>query len=94
MSPFELVRKWLEGFNLNTAASGALASILLAVLVLVVSLIAFFISRRIVDRVVHRIFKRTRVAWDDLIEESRFFIRLTLLVPAIIIHLTVPLILA
>lgn len=93
MSPFELLQKWLSGFNLGTGASGALASTILTVLVLLASVIAFFISRRIVERVVHRIFKRTRATWDDLLEESRFFIRLTLVVPAIIIRLFLPLVL-
>jgi miniconductance mechanosensitive channel len=93
MSPFELLRNWLAGFNLGAGSSGMLASTLLAILVLVVSLIAFLICRRIVKRVVHRIFQRTRIAWDDLIEENRLFIRLTLVVPAIIVHLSIPLVL-
>lgn len=93
MSLVELLQSWLSRFNLGEGITGALASTILTVLVLVASVIAFFISRRIVETVVHRIFKHTRVTWDDLLEESRFFMRLTLIVPAIIVQLFLPLVL-
>ncbi len=94
MSLFELLRSWLSGFNLNAGITGALASTILTILVLVAGVIAFFISRRVVATVVHRIFRHTRATWDDLLEESRFFMRLTLLVPAIVFQLFLPLVLS
>jgi miniconductance mechanosensitive channel len=92
MSPFELVQNWLAGFNLSSGTSGTLTCTLLALVVLIVGLVAFLICRRIVEKVVHRILRRTRIAWDDLIEKNRLFIHLTLIVPAIIVHLSIPLV--
>ena len=90
----ERLQKWFSELHLGTAASGLPATIIFALLVLFASLIAFYVSRRIVDGVVHRVFKRTRVTWDDRLLESRLFIRLTLLVPALILHLFIPLVLS
>lgn len=87
----ELLQNWLSGFNIGAGIVHALAGTILTVLVLLVSIIAFYISRRIVETVVHRVFRRSRITWDDILEESRFFIRLTLIVPAIVIQLLVPL---
>jgi miniconductance mechanosensitive channel len=65
----------------------------LSILLLLASVVAFYICRRIVERVVHRIFKRSRIAWDDKLEESRFFMRLTLVVPALVVYLGIPVVL-
>jgi miniconductance mechanosensitive channel len=92
MSLFELMQKWLSGFNIGESVAGALAGSILTVLLLLASVIAFFISRRVVVRLVHQIFKRSKATWDDLLEESRFFMRLSLLVPAIVFHLLFPLV--
>jgi len=70
-----------------------LSRIILAVAVLLISFIAFYISRRIVDGVIHLIFRRTRFTWDDHFQENKLFMRLTLSVPALIIHMFIPLVL-
>jgi miniconductance mechanosensitive channel len=48
---------------------------------------AFYLCRRIVRGAVHRLFKHTRFNWDDHVLESNLFIRVTLLVPALVINL-------
>lgn len=92
MSLSELLQGWLLSFNIGDQSSGILARIILATFVLVISFIAFYICRRIVVGVVHRVFKRTRFTWDDLLLENKLFIRLTLIVPALIIHAAIPII--
>jgi miniconductance mechanosensitive channel len=92
MSLFELMQKWLSGFNLGEGVAGALAGGILTILLLLASVIAFLVSRRVVVRLVHQIFKRSKATWDDYLEESRFFMRLSLLVPAIVLHLLFPLV--
>ena len=93
MSLSELVQSWLSNYNIGAESSGVLSRIILAVAVLLISFIAFYISRRIVDGVIHLIFKRTRFTWDDHLKENKLFMRLTLIVPALIIHMFIPLVL-
>nr|MBL0716244.1 mechanosensitive ion channel [Desulfobacterales bacterium] len=90
MSLPELIESWLASFNLDAGSSGVLARIILAAAVLLVSFIAFYISRRIVRGAFHRLFARTRFAWDDRLQENKLLMRMTLFVPALIIHLFVP----
>lgn len=93
MSIPEVIESWLAGYNLKFGAGGVLASVILALAVLLVSFIAFYITRRIVGSLVHRLFSRTRVTWDDRLQENRLFMRMTLVVPALIIYLFVPIVL-
>lgn len=90
MSLTELIQSWLSRFNIGPETGSILTSIFLAVVVLLISYIAFHISRRIVSGVVPRLFKHTRFTWDDLFLENKFFMRLTLLVPALIINIFIP----
>jgi miniconductance mechanosensitive channel len=70
-----------------------LANAMLSLAVVVFSLVAFYISRHLVDKVVHRIFQRSRFSWDDHVLNNKVFMRMTLLVPALIIHIFAPLLL-
>jgi miniconductance mechanosensitive channel len=63
---------------------------MIAAAVLLISLIAFYVSRRIVSGGVHLVFKRSRFSWDDYLSESGLFMRLTLIVPALVIHIFIP----
>ncbi len=92
MAPSEFLQTWLSGFNIGAESGGVLASTISAVAVLLISFIAFYISRRIVDGVVHRIFKHTRFTWDDLLLENKLFMRLTLIVPVLIVHMSIALV--
>ena len=67
-----------------------MARVIIAAAVLLVSLIVFFVSRRIVSGGVHLVFKRSRFSWDDYLSENRLFMRLTLIVPALVIHIFIP----
>lgn len=94
MNLSDLIESWLSALNLETGTVGILARIILALLVLSVSFIAFYISRRIVDGVVHRLLKRTRFTWDDRFKDNKLFVRMTLVVPALVIHLCLPAVLS
>lgn len=86
----ELVNTWLARFNFDVGSGGVMARIILAVGVLLVASVVFYITRRIVRGLVHRLFTRTRFTWDDRLQENKLFMRLTLVVPALIIYLFVP----
>lgn len=86
----EWIESWLSYFNLETAVSGMLVRILLAAAALLISIIAFKVIRKIVRGVVHRVFERSRITWDDWVRKNKLIMRMTLIVPAIIIHLFIP----
>jgi miniconductance mechanosensitive channel len=82
-----MVESWLAHFNLGTESSSLLARVILAAAVLALAMAAFYLCRRIVKGAVHQLFKRSRFNWDDHVLESNLFLRVTLLVPAVVIHL-------
>jgi len=86
----EMIESWLLALNLGAEISSLLAKIILAVAVLMISVIALLISRRVVRMAVHRVIRSTRFTWDYKLVESRLFMRMTLIVPALIIYLFVP----
>ena len=85
---------WIESLlttlNVGAEASGAMVRIILATALLIISFTAFYVVRRLVRGVFHRLFLRTRFTWDDRLQKNRLVMRLTLFVPAIIIHLSLP----
>jgi len=86
----ELIESWLSALNLGAGTSTVLATIISAVAVLLISVIAFWISRRVIRIAVHRVVRSTRFTWDNKLVESQLFMRMTLVVPALIIYLFVP----
>jgi len=82
-----LVESWLAALNIGTESSGVLARVILAAAVLAMAMAAFYVCRRIIGGAVHRLFKSSRFNWDDRLLESNLFMRITLLVPALIVHL-------
>ena len=93
MSLPQWIESWLSTFNLGTESSTLLARAILAVVVLLIAVIAFEISRRIARSIVHRLIERTKMDWDNRLQENRLFMRLTLIVPALIIYLFLPMVL-
>jgi miniconductance mechanosensitive channel len=90
MDPAMLIESWLTTLNLGTATSGVLARILLAAAVLLLSLLTFVVSRKVVKEGVHRLIRHTRFTWDDRLLENRLLLRVTLLVPVLIVTLFLP----
>jgi len=84
------IESWLATLNMGTGSSGILARIILATVVLVISFVAFYAVRRIARGVFHHLFLRTRFTWDDRLRKHRLVMRMTLIVPALIIHLFIP----
>ncbi len=84
------IESWLSVFHSAAESGSAPARIILAAGALLIAFIAFYISRRIVKGPVHRLFRRTRFVWDDRLFQNRLFMRMTLYIPALIIHLFLP----
>lgn len=62
------------------------------VLLVLISWVADFIARKILLSVIHAAVKRTKATWDDYFFEQRVFRNLAHLVPAGIVHLSLPLV--
>ena len=84
------IESWLATLNMGAGFSGILARIIMATAVLVISFVAFYAVRRIVRGVFHHLFLRTRFTWDERLRKHRLVMRMTLIVPALIIHLFIP----
>lgn len=62
------------------------------VLLVLISWAADFIARKILLSIIHAAVKRTKATWDDYFFEQRVFRNLAHLVPAGIVHLSLPLV--
>ncbi|MCP3955202.1 MAG: mechanosensitive ion channel family protein, partial [Desulfobacterales bacterium] len=71
--------------------SNILARTLLVAIVLLATFIATYIVRRIVDSHIYRLIRGTRFTWDNVLMEKQLFMRMTLVIPGLIIYLCVPL---
>jgi miniconductance mechanosensitive channel len=84
------IESWLTAFNTGTESSGMLTRIILAAAALLLSFITFYVIRRIVRSVVHGLFEHSQVTWDDRLRKNKLIMRMTLVLPALIIHLFIP----
>lgn len=64
------------------------------ILLVLISLIADFIARRILLSIIHRVVKRSKATWDDYFFEQKVFKNIAHLVPAWIVHASLPYIFA
>ncbi len=89
--------KWIESLlvtlKVPDGISNFLARILMVAAVLLISFIATYIIRRIVDGHIYRLIRRTKFTWDNMLMEKQLFMRMTLIIPGLIIYLCVPLVL-
>jgi miniconductance mechanosensitive channel len=82
----EAVRALMRYLGWSEAGSFYVESILLALMVLLLAILANWIARRVLLKVLHRIVRRTRTDWDDVLQEKRFFARLSHIAPAFVIY--------
>jgi miniconductance mechanosensitive channel len=59
---------------------------LLALAVLLLAAFANWIAKRVLLTALHRFVLRTRTDWDDILQEKRFFTRLSHIAPALVIY--------
>lgn len=62
------------------------AAALAVVIVVLICLLAYFAAKLILLRILRAIAKRSRTKWDDALINRRVFERLTLIVPAVLLH--------
>lgn len=77
---FGLTEPWIGRFNTAVALLMFIAGILLVAKV----------SSFLFTTIIHHIVKNTKTIWDDQLEEARFFVRFSRLIPALIAYLLAP----
>ena len=87
-----MIEKYIEFLNgigrsmhLNTAASQGIAEGVAFASLLIVGILLYFLARFIISKTVNVIIKKTPSKYDDLLVKNKVFIRICLLIPAILI---------
>jgi miniconductance mechanosensitive channel len=85
------LKAWLAGQGLTEMHAEIAVALGATVTLLFVAALAHMVTRRIVERFAHAAAARTKSTWDDALVDSAVFSRLAHLVPAVVIHLMIPL---
>ena len=82
----EQLQNTLNSWGLNETLAGYVSWITIIVAIFVLSFVAYHIAKRILLVGVSRLIKGTKTTWDDALLENRVFIRLSHIVPALVIY--------
>ena len=88
----KFITEWLARYHIGAETSGLLTRLTAAAVVLLASLVALKITRGIFNNLLQRLAGRTRTHWDNFLVGRNVFSHLALLVPALIVHVSIPLI--
>ncbi len=88
-----MIDKYLEilsgigrSMNLDSATSLGIAEGIACVSLIVVGILLYLIARLFIGKTVHVLIKKTPSKYDDLLVKNRVFVRICLLIPAILIR--------
>ncbi len=82
--------QWLIGLGLSQSMTDFTVTLLATIVLLIAMMVAQLLTRNILLRVIERIAARTRTHYDDKLIEAKVFHRAAHLVPALILHLSAP----
>ena len=88
------LKAWLAQQGLAVDEAAAVAALVAAALVVLISVLAHQVAKRVLVRIVKAAAGRTKTTWDDAFVEAQLFSRLSHLVPALIVQVAAPIILA
>ena len=88
------LKAWLAQQGLAVDEAAAVAALGAAALVVLISVLAHQVTKRVLVRLVKAAAGRTKTTWDDAFVEAQLFSRLSHLVPALIVQVAAPIILA
>ena len=81
----EILNRIGESMHFTPTISLAIAEGIAVVSLLVVGLLLYFLARFIVSKTVHVLIKKTPSKYDDLLIKNKVFVRICLLIPAILV---------
>ena len=82
----QAVSSLVQSFGWSVSTSSIAEPVLLALAVLLLAMLANWIAKRVLLEALHRFVRRTRTDWDDVLQEKRFFTRLSHIAPALVIY--------
>jgi miniconductance mechanosensitive channel len=82
----QIVHSLLQYLGWSDTAVSLAEPFLLTVAVLLLAASANWIAKRLLLTALHRFVRRTRTDWDDVLQEKRFFTRLSHVAPALVIY--------
>ncbi|MDR2793827.1 MAG: mechanosensitive ion channel family protein [Treponema sp.] len=86
----DLLERFWEESGLPGGWIGLFNETIALLIFIAVVLITAKLSSTLILLIVHRMVKKTKTTWDDTLMESRFFIRLSRLLPAIAAYILIP----
>jgi len=86
----DLYLNWLTKIGFSNAAALYIFNGLILVLLLFVAWMGNMAAKAFITRVLHRLPGRTRTRWDDFLMENRVLLRISHVVPALILYLAAP----
>lgn len=82
----EIFRNWLIGQGVSEGLSGYIAPLGVALGVIVLAFLSNFVAKRFLVRSLSYFVRKSRTQWDDYLLRHKVFIRLSHLVPALVIY--------
>ncbi|NLY19544.1 MAG: mechanosensitive ion channel [Clostridiaceae bacterium] len=82
----DFIKEVLMNYGVNDEASAYLSAIIITIIVILLCAAANFITQKIILRLITHIVQKTKIKWDNILLEHRFFHKLSHIVPAIIIY--------
>ncbi len=82
--------KWLAGQQIPPELAQIGGWSLAALCLLLIALLANFLAKSCIAHVIHPIFRKTAIKWDDLLIDHNVIVRLSHLVPAVVIQVLYP----
>ncbi len=82
----DLIISWLTSMSISEVAALKLSNLIIFGSVLLLGVIIYLILKYIVLKIIKAFAKKTASQWDDILVENRFFQRIILLIPAMIIY--------
>jgi miniconductance mechanosensitive channel len=90
----ESLDQWLNGMGLSRAMTDLVVTAMGALAVILLMVLAHVVARQILLRLIERIIAKTTTQYDDMFVREKVFHRAAHLVPAIILHLSAPVVFA
>lgn len=82
----EIITQWLLKTALPESLALKISNLIILVAMLLLGVAMYFLLKYIALRIVKTVAKRTSSKWDDILVEQKFFQRLILLIPALMVY--------
>lgn len=87
---FEFLNQWLIDHQFNPDRAHTLALLVGAGELLLIALLANVLTKGLIRHLVHPVIQKSRITWDDLLIAHNVLVRLSHIVPALVIRLLAP----